>query len=89
MCSRGAKLSCLLASQEERVKGLVLLDPVDNTAMATGARSCVMLCESLSFGSLCTGRGCEVAVLFYGIKIAYSCGRSGRMRRLMQRQESI
>ncbi|KAF5829660.1 hypothetical protein DUNSADRAFT_15685 [Dunaliella salina] len=31
--SRGAKLSCMLAEREDRVRGMVLLDPVDNTAM--------------------------------------------------------
>lgn len=30
--SRGAKLSCLLAEQDARVQGLVLVDPVDNSS---------------------------------------------------------
>lgn len=31
--SRGAKLSCLLAEREPNVRGMALLDPVDNTSM--------------------------------------------------------
>ncbi|KAF5832425.1 Alpha/Beta hydrolase protein [Dunaliella salina] len=31
--SRGAKLSCLAAERDDRVRGMVLLDPVDNTSM--------------------------------------------------------
>eukprot|EP00775_Hariotina_reticulata_P004918 gene4918-5161_t len=30
--SRGAKLSCLIAAEDPRVRGLVLLDPVDNSS---------------------------------------------------------
>lgn len=45
--SRGAKLSCLAAASDERVSGLCLLDPVDNTVWVKGRSGFPSACESL------------------------------------------
>lgn len=37
-CSRGGKLSSLVAGKDPRVKGLLLLDPVDNTPMTPAGK---------------------------------------------------
>lgn len=45
--SRGAKISCLLAVSDERVAGLCLLDPVDNTRWAPKAPEYPSACDAL------------------------------------------
>jgi len=58
--SRGAKLSCLAAASDERVSGLCLLDPVDNTVWVKGRSGFPSACESLHT------RGVPVAIVGAG-----------------------
>jgi len=58
--SRGAKLSCLAAARDERVAGLCLLDPIDNTVWVKGRSGFPSACESLQT------RGVPIAIVGAG-----------------------
>lgn len=66
--SRGAKLSCLASAADARVKGLCLLDPVDNVIWTKGRSGFPSACEVL--------RGTQVPVAIVGAGSGGSCAPS-------------
>jgi len=66
--SRGAKLSCLASAADSRVKGLCLLDPVDNVIWTKGRSGFPSACEVL--------RDRQVPVAIVGAGSGSSCAPS-------------